>query len=129
MVRVKKAARRVNIMFRNKAFTERERKKSKILMNAVADILLTVPHAHPLLRRGGLFLCFILLVNTFRVMCDFGEREVTPDRLRTINSFSEGQCWNYFETRKEDLSRLLACLRIPEIVRLKNRKVRSSMLS
>ena len=32
---------------------------------------------------------------------------------RTIDSFSESQCWNFFECRKEDLYRLLRELKFP----------------
>jgi hypothetical protein len=29
------------------------------------------------------------------------------DRQRTIESYTDSECWNIFETRKEDLQRLL----------------------
>jgi hypothetical protein len=47
--------------------------------------------------------------------------EPCVDLQRTIQSFSDSECWNYFETRKEDLYRLLDCLQIPPEVRLENR--------
>jgi hypothetical protein len=44
-----------------------------------------------------------------------------PIRLdRTIASFSASQCWNFFETRQEDLIRLLHVLRLPELCTLTN---------
>jgi hypothetical protein len=44
-----------------------------------------------------------------------------PIRLdRTIASFSASQCWNFFETRQDDLIRLLRALKLPEICRLRN---------
>ena len=104
------------------ALYARERKKAKILMNSFSDLMLSVRHVNPSIRRGGMLFGLILILNTVTAMCDFDELETSPDRQSTIDSFSEGQCWNYFETRKEDLPRLSACLRIPEVVRLSNRK-------
>ena len=47
-----------------------------------------------------------------------------PIRLdRRIGSFTPSQCWNFFETRQEDLFRLLDVLRLPEICRLQNGSV------
>ena len=44
-----------------------------------------------------------------------------PIRLdRRIASFSASQCWNFFETRDEDLIRLLRALRLPEMCTLRN---------
>ena len=44
-----------------------------------------------------------------------------PIRLdRRIVSFSPSQCWNFFETRQEDLIRLLHVLRLPELWTLTN---------
>ena len=43
------------------------------------------------------------------------------DRQRTIESFTDSECWNVFETRKEDLQRLLLNLRFPEKCVLENR--------
>lgn len=39
---------------------------------------------------------------------------------RTIASFTDSDCWNFFETRKEDLPRLLVALTIPQRVTLSN---------
>ena len=44
-----------------------------------------------------------------------------PARLdRTIDSFSESQCWNFFECRKGDLYRLLRELKFPTTRRFDN---------
>ncbi len=48
------------------------------------------------------------------------ELEPLIDRKRTIESFSDPDCWNFLETRKEDLSRLQIALRIPARVTLMN---------
>jgi len=53
--------------------------------------------------------------------------EPCVDLHRTIASFSHSDCWNFFETRKEDLPRLLACLIIPEEVILENRSLNGTM--
>lgn len=44
-----------------------------------------------------------------------------PNWRRNINSFSESECWNFFETRKTDLPRLLRVWRIPNKVVFDNR--------
>ena len=48
-----------------------------------------------------------------------------PSKNRTIDSFNPWQCWNYFETRREDLPRLLRALRIEEVVHFPNRSAMS----
>ena len=42
-------------------------------------------------------------------------------RDRTLESFSESDCWNFFEYRKCDLPRVLRCLRIPEWIILEKK--------
>jgi hypothetical protein len=42
------------------------------------------------------------------------------NKHRNIESFSESNCWNFFETRKEDLYRLLKAIQMPETVILEN---------
>ena len=39
-----------------------------------------------------------------------------PDRKSEIEDFTEDECWNFFETRKQDLLRLQRALRIPQTV-------------
>jgi len=46
--------------------------------------------------------------------------EPLMDRKRTIESFTASECWNFFETRKEDLERLLLNLTFPEKCILQN---------
>lgn len=47
--------------------------------------------------------------------------EVSPNRNRTFDSFSESECWSFFRTQRKDLSRLQTALRIPDMVILENR--------
>ena len=61
-----------------------------------------------------------MVVTTILYLWDTSEIEETPDKRRTIESFSEADCYNYFETRKEDLPRLLHVLRIPYSIVLPN---------
>eukprot|EP01035_Chromulina_nebulosa_P020050 gene20050-26030_t len=42
------------------------------------------------------------------------------NKRRLIDTFSDSDCWNFFETRKEDLYRLKEALRIPDKVILSN---------
>ena len=45
-----------------------------------------------------------------------------PARLdRTVQSFSESQCWNFFECRKSDLTRLIRELKFPKTCLFDNR--------
>jgi hypothetical protein len=44
-----------------------------------------------------------------------------PSYERTIGSFSESECWNFFETRKCDLTRLYMCLRFNKRFTFPNR--------
>ena len=53
-----------------------------------------------------------------------------PIRLdRTIDSFSESQCWNFFECRKGDLYRLLKELKFPTTCYFDNRGKMSGKLT
>jgi hypothetical protein len=44
-----------------------------------------------------------------------------PNLKRTIESFDETDCWSFFETRKEDLYRLLKVFRLPTLCIFDNR--------
>ena len=48
-----------------------------------------------------------------------------PSLRDSIDSFTESECWNFFETRKEDLYRLLVNLKFDDKCILENRSVMS----
>lgn len=68
------------------------------------------------------FAARVCMANYVSIMA---ERPIPVDELhrydRTIDSFTESQCWAYFATRKPDLPRLLRALQFPDECRLKNR--------
>ena len=49
-----------------------------------------------------------------------------PSLRNSIDSFTESECWNFFETRKEDLYRLLVNLKFDDKCILENRSVLSN---
>ena len=48
------------------------------------------------------------------------EQENMVNRRRTIDSFTNSDCWNFFETNKQDLYHLKRALRIPDKVIFEN---------
>jgi hypothetical protein len=72
-------------------------------------------------KFGGTLLC-LLIYSFMVVLTDRNEERDLIERLnmlnkqRTIGSFSDASCWNFFETDKSDLPRLMAALRIPDRV-------------
>ncbi len=69
--------------------------------------------------------CFAVAHLALRKYCsilyfedDGAPRPIRADRR--IASFSASQCWNFFETRQDDLVRLLRALRLLEICTLRN---------
>ena len=64
------------------------------------------------------FIVIIIMVNL--TIIKIPANVARPDRKRTVESFTEDECWNFFETKKEDLPRLLYSWRIPDKVTLPN---------
>jgi hypothetical protein len=66
----------------------------------------------------------IVFFRYLSVVLETAELQVErPPRLNRIDwdSFSRGACWNFFETRQEDLDRLYRGLRFPDSCILENR--------
>jgi hypothetical protein len=65
--------------------------------------------------------CQIVLLALIDSMFEAdSELDVTPSLNRTFDSFSEAECYNYFETRKENLGRLFRALQMPDKIVLEN---------
>ena len=63
----------------------------------------------------------LLLLRYIQLVRDREEKlPKNLDRKRTIETFGDSECWNFFEFRKEDLKRLQNGLRIPNTVVLDN---------
>jgi hypothetical protein len=79
-------------------------------------------HYELFLNGKRLFIILILSVSVIifdapDLLCD---RLCCQNKRRTIDSFSSSDCWNFFETCKEDLYRLIRALRLPDKVVLSN---------
>ena len=121
--KTKKTARYLAIRKRFLAMTANEQIRSQNLFVSIVILLnrLKMKRVSIETRRRGLLvvkktmLLFVLL-NL--------EPEIPvlsrPSLNRTIESFSNSECWNYFETRKEDLPRILIALKLPVICQLSN---------
>jgi len=117
-MRYKLVARRLNIRKRFLALTTAEKHRAKFWRKLAIIFLIkwrTDNDKTMHLRARICFLRYHQLVIEPPITLE------RPLRLNiTIDSFSESVCWNYFETRKEDLSRLLYGLRFPEDCVLEN---------
>ncbi len=110
----RKVARKLCIRRREYALTSNNqvwaRKYRKIIENVVAKL-----QAEELECERGQALLKLCLSRYFSIIFDQAVKLERPPRLRfTIDSFSSNDCKNFFEFRKEDLSRLLIGLRFPE---------------
>lgn len=120
-MKLRKSARRMGIRKRFMAVTSQERLKankyklwfyvsivkwSKTCGSAKSKLLLAAKWSY---------------LKYLSVLVDTNPPLEPPRRLnRTIESFSESQCWNFFETRKEDLPRLYKELHFPDVCKLSN---------
>jgi hypothetical protein len=122
----RKVARNLAIRKRFLSLTANEQIKSQNLYIAIISFLhllrsnrLSVIKKHEgikLVKKCMLYYIHLNLEPTVFILS-------RPGLNRTIDSFSDSECWNYFETRKNDLARLLAVLRFPERCLLANNSV------
>ncbi len=116
-------ARHLSLRKRFMAITSNERQKFRQLLKGFIHVGLRVQN-HRLseqCRIQGQNFCLLLLIALLANALEPDvELEPLIDRKRTIESFSDSDCWNFFETRKEDLPRLQIALRIPARVTLMN---------
>ena len=124
LLTLKLPARKLCISKRFMALTAREHIKARDLSDDLKSLqqlsksIKFSPYHEKKVKMMSVLLISELLDTIFipdiAVQCD-------PSRHRTIESFSESQCWNFFETRKADLPRLLRVLRLPDQCALENR--------
>lgn len=125
---LKKPARKLNIRRRHEALTSNDqvkKRKLKKMFTYVQNIITSQNTSNqqkiPLAKIAILItMCFlkISLHNYEKLpkLCNY---------RRTIDSFNEMDCWNFFETKKLDLPRLQKLLRMPNSVTFENNAVMS----
>ena len=122
-MKFRKPARHLSLRKRFMAITSNERQKFRHLLKGFIHVGLRL-QTHRLseqCRTQGQNFCLLLLIAMLAIALEPDvELEPLIDRKRTIESFSDSDCWNFFETRKEDLPRLQIALRIPARVTLMN---------
>ena len=116
----RKVARRLNIRKRFMALTANERQRANFWRKFALVCLVRFrrfgEQRMQTASRVALFRYFQLLLEPADTALE------RPLRMPiNIAAFSESTCWNNFETRREDLPRLLAGLRFPATCRLENR--------
>jgi hypothetical protein len=124
MLKIKKSARRLSLRKRYLAMTASEKSKSKLLLSNINNLIqiLSNDGIESDVKTRGIHL---ILLHYAAYLGTIQEADIPLEPCinyrRTIDSFTHSECWNFFETRKEDLPRLLHLLLIPEIVTLENR--------
>ena len=107
------------------ALTSKEKVNSRHLMRLFAvhmSSMIQVPPSDEKRKKMGIVIGMMLLqMIGSLILSPSITLPKLPNLHRTIMSFNESECWNYFETRKEDLPRLLRVLRIPEDVVFDNK--------
>ena len=117
MIKVKKPAKKISIRKRFLALTSNERVKGNILLRSTYALLnqLKNKRLSRELQMKGLRLTKLMFASYIYLMSEpTVDIERSRDKKRSIDSFTPTQCWNYFETRKEDLPRLVKALQFPE---------------
>jgi hypothetical protein len=124
-MKFKLAARNLSIRKRFLALSSKE----KVNSNKIVKDFITITHKlcnrrmSFRLKLHGLVLMQILIFRFAEINLEPDYNlNPNPDKKTTIDDFSDDECWNFFETRKEDLQRLKTALRIPEIVVFNNRQ-------
>ena len=122
---IKKPARKLSLRKRFMALTAGERTRTNVLFDDFVKLTTRLVKNRCRLsvrvRKLGLAVCQSIILNIVETVKE-PDLDIlsVPDAKRTIESFSESECWNFFETRKADLPRLFVAFRIPEKVVLEN---------
>ena len=118
---LKKTARHLNIHRRFRAMNSNEQVICRKLKNRTFSLINNLHNCTGSILNMGLMLLNVIIIMFLSLNIRSSILiEAIPNYRRTINSFTESDCWNFFETKKSDLPRLLRAWRIPEIVRLDN---------
>ena len=121
MIQLKKSARKLSLRKRFLALSSNEAVHLRFYEKQLLKLMLRLRN-HRLskdTKAKGIAIASLLLNEMIKL-----EPAVTLEPLidyrRTIDSFTASECWNFFETRKEDLPRLLLNLRFPDQCNLEN---------
>jgi len=128
MIQLKKPARKLSLRKRFLALTSNEAVQLRFYEKQLTKLIMRLRN-HRIsseLKAKGIVIANMLL-NEMISLATEPNVSIEPliDRQRTIESFTDSECWNFFETRKEDLPRLLLNLRFPEKCVLENRAAMS----
>ena len=123
MIQLKKPARKLSLRKRFLALTSNEAVQLRFYEKQLTKLIMRLRN-HRIsseLKAKGIVIANMLL-NEMISLATEPNVSIEPliDRQRTIESFTDSECWNFFETRKEDLPRLLLNLRFPEKCVLEN---------
>ena len=115
-------ARYLSIHRRHLALKSNEQVMIRNIQKLIVQVLNNLVNHGPLVRRktlilgGKLFAVLMMYILCIITNIDEVDDELAEenkiDRKRTIDSFCNSDCWNFFETSKEDLYRLQVALRI-----------------
>jgi hypothetical protein len=112
----RKAGRKLSVKNRFLSLTGNERIISNKLLKCAQILTLKINNINLSLidRNAAINVLKQLLLIYIYINIDPDIRVLArPSLNRTIESFSESDCWNFFETKKTDLHRLLAVLKFP----------------
>ena len=123
MIRLKKSARKLSLRKRFLALSSNEAVQLRFYEKQLLRLMLRLRN-HRLSKDAkvkGIAIASLLLNEMINIATEPAVTlEPLVDYRRTIDSFTASECWNYFETRKEDLKRLLLNLRFPDKCTLEN---------
>lgn len=120
---MRQSARNLSLRKRYLALSSNERNKCHELLFAFNRLsyFATRPQFSPLNRRRALLLSVLAYNSLISIMVgEDPELDAIEDLQRSIDSFSEADCWMFFRTRKHDLYRLYRAFLMPENVILSN---------
>ena len=124
MIQLKKPARKLSLRKRFLALSSNEAVRLRFYEKQLTRLVLRLRN-HRLSKDAnakGIAIASILLNEMIDIATEpISTLDPLLDRRRTIDSFTDSECWNFFETRKEDLRRLLLNLKFPEQCVLENR--------
>jgi len=128
MVNFKKPARKLSLRKRFLALTSNEAVYVRSLDKRLSKLLTGLKQLRLSKQRKseGLSLAKAIAEEIIEVMIEPAfELHKQPSLRNSINSFSESECWNFFETKKEDLYRLKVNLEFEDKCILENGSVLS----
>jgi hypothetical protein len=128
MVRLKKPARKLSLRKRFLALTSNEAVYVRSLEKRLFKLLTGLKQLRlsKQCKSHGISLAKAIAEEILRVITVPDVILPSLPSLRdSIESFTESECWNFFETRKEDLYRLLVNLKFDDKCILENRSVMS----